>query len=119
MLTKELAAWPRRGRPRRRAPSNCRRRSHQERALNPGSSRAHRRRRRMASDRVRSTVASLETMSSSQPPAGAGHGAHRGASRASAAVPALPGPSDARGHMRYLHHRVAGAPNNVSREMFR
>ena len=71
----------------------------------------------LASDRVRSTVASLETMSSS----------HRVALQAAVkpAVPApvpqlaLAGPSDARGQMRYLHHRVAGVSNTVSKEMYR
>jgi type IV secretion system protein VirB6 len=71
----------------------------------------------VASDRVRSTVASLETMSST----------HRVATSL-AMQPALPapapqlalaGPNDARGQLRYLHHRVAGASNNVSREMLR
>jgi hypothetical protein len=32
---------------------------------------------------------------------------------------ALAGPSDARGQMRYLHHRVAGVSNPVSKEMYR
>jgi type IV secretion system protein VirB6 len=71
----------------------------------------------LASDRVRSTVASLETMSSS----------HRVALQAAVqpAIPApvpqlaLAGPSDARGQMRYLHHRVAGVSNPVSKEMYR
>jgi type IV secretion system protein VirB6 len=88
---------------------------HQERALNPvpGTAAAT----VAASDRVRSTVASLETMSSS----------HRLAlsSAAPLAMPAsapqlaLTGPSDARGHLRYLHHRVAGSPNTLSREMLK
>jgi type IV secretion system protein VirB6 len=71
----------------------------------------------VASDRVRSTVASIETMASSHrlpPPAMA-----RLAMPAPAPVPSLPGPSDARSQLRYLHHRVAGASNNVSRENFR
>ena len=74
----------------------------------------------VSSDRVRSTVASLETMAAT----------HRIAAPAAAAlaIPAstpvpqlsLSGPSDARSQMRYLHHRVAGASNNkVSREMLR
>jgi type IV secretion system protein VirB6 len=71
----------------------------------------------LASDRVRSTVASLETMSSS----------HRVALQAAvqpampAPVPslALAGPRDARSQMRYLHHKVAGVSNTVSREMYR
>ena len=72
----------------------------------------------VASDRVRSTVASLETMASS----------HRIAAPAVAplAIPApvpqlsFAGPNDARGQLRYLHHRVGGASNNkVSREMLR
>jgi type IV secretion system protein VirB6 len=71
----------------------------------------------IASDRVRSTVASLETMSSS----------HRLALQPASplAMPApaprlaLAGPSDARGQLRYLHHRVAGASTTHSREMLR
>lgn len=72
----------------------------------------------VSSDRVRSTVASLETMSASHrlpAPAVA-------ALSAPAAAPqlALAGPADARNQLRYLHHRVAGAShNNVSREMLR
>jgi type IV secretion system protein VirB6 len=72
----------------------------------------------IASDRVRSTVASLEMMSST----------HRltGPAALPLAMPApvpqlgLAGPNDARGQLRYLHHRVGGASNNnVSREMLR
>lgn len=71
----------------------------------------------IASDRVRSTVASIETMATS----------HRIATTAalhpalSAPVPQLAGGSqDVRSQLRYLHHRVAGASNNnVSREMLR
>lgn len=73
-----------------------------------------------SSDRVRSTVASLETMAATHrvvaPTAGPL------AITASTPVPqlSLAGPSDARSQMRYLHHRVAGASNNkVSREMLR
>jgi type IV secretion system protein VirB6 len=71
----------------------------------------------IASDRVRSTVASIETMATS----------HRIATTA-ALHPALPAPvpqlaggsQDVRSQLRYLHHRVAGASNNnVSREMLR
>ena len=71
----------------------------------------------VASDRVRSTVASLETMSSS----------HRIAVQ-SAVQPAIPAPvpqlalagsNDARDRLRVLHHRVAGVSNTVSREMLR
>ena len=91
--------------------------AHHERALNPGATSASSSP-VMVSDRVRSTVASIEAASmSSRLPAPAM--ARIAALPATAAVPALPGPSDARGHMRYLHHRVAGAPNNVSREIFR
>ena len=70
----------------------------------------------LASDRVRSTVASLEVMTSSQRlmPSSAPL-----AMPASAPVPALAGPNDARGQLRYLHHRVAGAPNHASREIVR
>jgi hypothetical protein len=70
----------------------------------------------VASDRVRSTVASLESMTSSHrlsAPAVA-----RLAPPPPASVPALPGPNDARSQMRYLHHRVAGV-SNPSREMLR
>ena len=72
----------------------------------------------IGSDRVRSTVASLETTATS----------HRIATTA-ALQPALPAPATqlvssapegARNQLRYLHHRVAGAPsNNASREMLR
>ena len=71
----------------------------------------------IASDRVRSTVASIETMATS----------HRIATTA-ALQPALPAPvpqlaggsQDVRSQLRYLHHRVAGVShNNVSREMLR
>ena len=72
----------------------------------------------ISSDRVRSTVASLEMMTSTQ--------RLTGPAAMPLAMPApvpqlgLPGPNDARGQMRYLHHRVAGAStNNVSREMLR
>ena len=71
----------------------------------------------ISSDRVRSTVASLETASASHrlpPPAAA-----RLAIPAPAPVPALAGPTDARTQLRYLHHRVGGASNNVPKEMIR
>jgi type IV secretion system protein VirB6 len=71
----------------------------------------------IASDRVRSTVASLESMTSSYrlaPPA-----VTPLTLRAVAPVPALAGPNDARSQLRYLHHRVAGAPNHASREFVR
>ena len=71
----------------------------------------------ISSDRVRSTVASLETMSaSSRLPAPT---AARLAIPAPAPVPSLAAPADARNQLRYLHHRVAGVSNNVSREMLR
>lgn len=75
----------------------------------------------ISSDRVRSTVASLETMAAS----------HRIAAPAASVVQplaiaaqvpqlSLAGPSDARSQMRYLHQRVAGASNNnLSKEMLR
>jgi len=72
----------------------------------------------VTSDRVRSTVASLETMSAMQRlPAPA-------VASLAAAAPApqqvaLAGPVDARSQLRYLHHRVAGASNPVSKEMLR
>jgi len=90
--------------------------AHQERLLNPASAAALQPT-AIGSDRVRSTVASLETMSSSHrlaAPAVA-----RLAMPALAPVPALPGPNDARSQLRYLHHRVAGVSNTVSREMMR
>jgi hypothetical protein len=92
--------------------------SHQERALNPApAAAAAATMTAIGSDRVRSTVASLETMTSSHrlaPPTAA-----RLAIPAPAPVPSLPGPSDARSQLRYLHHRVAGVSNTVSREMLR
>ena len=71
----------------------------------------------ISSDRVRSAVTSLETMSST----------HRilTSSPALAAVAgpaqrlALAGPNDVRSQLRYLHHRVAGVSNTTSREMLR
>lgn len=69
----------------------------------------------LASERVRSTVASLETISSSHRVATSL--AMQPALAAPAQQFALTGPNDARGQLRYLHHRVAGASNNVSREM--
>jgi type IV secretion system protein VirB6 len=89
---------------------------YQERALNPAPASATAAT-LVASDRVRSTVASIETMAST----------HRIAAT-SAMQPAMPapqpqlalaGPNDARGQLRYLHHRVAGVSNTVSREMLR
>jgi type IV secretion system protein VirB6 len=87
---------------------------HQERPLNaaPAAPAAA----AIGSDRVRSAVASVEVASSSRLPAPA---MARLAMPAPAPVPSLPGPSDARGQLRYLHHRVAGVSNNVSREMLR
>ena len=71
----------------------------------------------IASERVRSTVASLETISSTQRLA-----LHSAASLpTSAPMPQLgfAGPADARGQLRFLHHRVAAVANNPSREMVR
>ena len=90
--------------------------AHQERALNPASQSSVAAV-AVASDRVRSTVASLESMTSSHRLSGAA--VARLAPPPSAPVPALPGPNDARSQMRYLHHRVAGVSNTVSREMLR
>jgi type IV secretion system protein VirB6 len=72
----------------------------------------------VTSDRVRSTVASLETMSAMQrlpTPAVASLAAPAPAPQQLA----LAGPVDARSQLRYLHHRVAGASNPVSKEMLR
>lgn len=71
----------------------------------------------ISSDRVRSTVASLETAVASHrlpPPTAA-----RLAIPAPAPVPALAGPTDARTQLRYLHHRVGRVSDNVSKEMLR
>lgn len=71
----------------------------------------------VASDRVRSTVASLETMAATH------HLPAPAAARLAMPAPvpqlSLAGPSDARGQLRYLHHRVSGASTPVSREMLR
>ena len=91
--------------------------AHQERPLNAPAVAANASAAAVSSDRVRSTVASLETMNSSHrlpAPAMA-----RLAMPAPAPVPALAGPNDARGQLRYLHHRVAGASTKDSREMLR
>ena len=89
---------------------------HQERALNPTLATASAAT-VVSSDRVRSTVASLETMAATHRIAGPA--AASLAAPASAPQLALAGPSDARSQLRYLHHRVAGVSNNVSREMLR
>jgi len=71
----------------------------------------------MSSDRVRSTVASLETISSSQRVSVL----TQASLPAPAPVPQLSfaGGSGARDQLRYLHHRVGAMPNNHSREMVR
>jgi type IV secretion system protein VirB6 len=87
--------------------------AHQERALMPAPAAAA----TISSDRVRSTVASLETSTAT----------HRLLTSSPALAPiaapssrlALAGPNDARGQMRYLHHRVAGVASTQSREMLR
>jgi type IV secretion system protein VirB6 len=71
----------------------------------------------IASERVRSTVSSLEQMSSSRQVSV--RTAIQSALPASAPQFALAGPNDARGQMRYLHHRVAGASTPQSRDMLR
>jgi type IV secretion system protein VirB6 len=89
--------------------------AHQERPLSPASAGAAAP--GIGSDRVRSAVTSLETMSST----------HRvlTSSPAFTAVAgpaqrlALAGPNDVRSQLRYLHHRVAGVSNTTSREMLR
>jgi type IV secretion system protein VirB6 len=90
--------------------------SHQVHALSPSAA-ASTATNAISSDRVRSTVASLEVMSSNHrlsAPAVA-----RLAMHAPGPIPALAGPNDARGQLRYLHHRVGGVSNNASREMLR
>jgi type IV secretion system protein VirB6 len=71
----------------------------------------------VGSDRIRSTVASIEALSSTR------HIAVQSALQPSLAAPqpqlALAGPNDARSQLRYLHHRVAGVSSNQSREMLR
>jgi len=71
----------------------------------------------LSSDRVRSTVASLETISSSQRVSVL----TQASLPAPAPVPQLSyaGGSGARDQLRYLHHRVGAMPNNHSREMVR
>ncbi|NUR46387.1 MAG: type IV secretion system protein [Sphingomonas sp.] len=87
--------------------------AHQERPLNPTPATVA----AMGSDRVRSAVTSLETMSST----------YRVLTSSPALVAvaaptqrlALTGPTDARNQLRYLHHRVAGVASTQSREMVR
>ena len=86
---------------------------HQERPLNAATTVTA----AIGSDRVRSAVTSIETMSST----------HRvltsSPALAAVAAPAqrlaLAGPTDARNQLRYLHHRVAGVASTQSREMLR
>jgi type IV secretion system protein VirB6 len=89
--------------------------AHQERPLNPAVSAAAAT--AVASERVRTTVASLENSSSSHRLLTSG--AALAAIAAPAPRPALAGPNDVRNQLRYLHHRVAGAATPHSREMFR
>jgi hypothetical protein len=88
--------------------------AHQERALTPPPAVAA----AIASERVRSTVASLETNNSTQRLL-TGSPALAGALAAPAQRLALAGPNDARGQLRYLHHRVSGVAATHSREMLR
>jgi type IV secretion system protein VirB6 len=71
----------------------------------------------IGSDRVRSTVASLEVMTSNQRLALPSASAL--SLPASAPIPALAAPAGAQAQLRYLHHRVAGAANHASREIVR
>lgn len=71
----------------------------------------------IGSDRVRSTVASLEVMTSSQRLVAPSASAL--AVAAPSPLPALAAPAGAQAQLRYLHHRVAGAPNHASREIVR
>ena len=88
--------------------------AHYERALNPVAAVAAA---GIGSDRVRSTVASLETTNST----------HRLLTNSRMMTPltgpapqlALAGPNDVRSQLRYLHHRVAGVASTQSREMLR
>jgi len=91
--------------------------SYQERVLASAPAMATAAPAAIASDRVRSTVASLEVMTShhrlpmpSAPTI---------AMPAPVPVPALAGPNDARNQLRYLHHRVAGGSSHASREFVR
>ena len=71
----------------------------------------------MSSDRVRSTVASLEMMSATQ--RSVAPALLPAAISAPVAQLSFVAPSDARSQLRYLHHRVAGVPNSASKEMLR
>jgi type IV secretion system protein VirB6 len=74
----------------------------------------------LGSDRVRSTVASIEAMSSSARLTAPAVARLAMPAPALAPVPSLAGPADARGQLRYLHHRVGGPSHNpVSRELLR
>ena len=89
---------------------------HQERPLAPAAAGPSPSSNNISSDRVRSTVASLEMMASSHRLSGPS--APQPAISAPAHRMALAAPQDARGQLRYLHHRVAGATKD-SREMSR
>ncbi len=89
--------------------------AHQERPLNPLPAPATGTATTIASERVRSTVASIESSAHRLP----AYQVAALAMPASTPQPSLPGPSDARGQLRYLHHRVAGASSPHSREMLR
>ena len=91
---------------------------HQERPLTSAPAAAAAASAALASDRVRSTVASIEATATTHRIATSN--AIQAAIPAPATQLAIAGPQDARSQQRYLHHRVAGAPNNnASREMLR
>jgi type IV secretion system protein VirB6 len=89
--------------------------AHQERPMSPAPATALAA--GFGSDRVRSTVASLESASSTHRVLTSGPAL----ARVAAPMPqlALGGPNDVRSQLRYLHHRVAGVAATHSREMIR
>jgi type IV secretion system protein VirB6 len=89
--------------------------AHQERPMSPAPATALAA--GFGSDRVRSTVASLESASSTHRVLTSGPAL----ARVAAPMPqlALGGPNDVRNQLRYLHHRVGGVAATHSREMIR
>ena len=89
--------------------------AHQERPMSPAPATALAA--GFGSERVRSTVASLESASSTHRVLTSGPAL----ARVAAPMPqlALGGPNDVRSQLRYLHHRVGGVAATHSREMIR
>jgi len=73
----------------------------------------------VSSDRVRSTIASLETVTTSNRLSAPAIAALSAQAVAPQQVPRMAALADARTQLRYVHHRVGGMPDIISRETFK